>query len=289
MVTDPQEKAKNLDLYIYKDQSIPVGAVEMKSLGLYTWAGNFEFDTTAHYRFEMKGEGLVGDTTVYDTATHAIARANRPWQASSYDGGFRVTSKSTNAVPFDKPFMIVDSLLFQMGAAEGGLYRMGHPLVEFDEPVMVTITPDERFSPDDQAIYQMTGGIWEELPTISKKGEIMAWTRSMGYFKIGDRTIEVPEETLLGNNYPNPFNSSTNVEFDIGFFGGPDQRVHIAVYNILGQRVRTLHEGVLGIGRHALRWNGRDMRESPVSSGIYVIRLVSDAGVSQSKKMTLVR
>ena len=105
----------------------------------------------------------------------------------------------------------------------------------------------------------------------------------------GDKTIEVPEETLLGNNYPNPFNSSTNVEFDIGFFGGPEQRIRVAVYNILGQRVKTLHEGPLAIGHHSLRWNGRDMRESPVSSGIYVIRLVSDAGVSQSKKMTLVR
>ncbi len=289
MVTDPEEKAKNLEMYIFKDQTVPVGAVEMKSLGLYTWVGNFEFDTTAHYRFEMKGDGLVGDTTVYDTATHALARANRPWQASSYDGGFRVTAKSANAVPFDKPFMIVDSLLFEVGEAEGGLYRMGHPLVEFDRPVMVTIAASEQFNPDDQAIYQMIGGIWEELPTIAKKGEIMAWTSSMGYFKIGDKNIEGPEETLLGNNYPNPFNSSTNVEFDIGFFGGPEQRVHVAVYNILGQRVKTLHEGPLAIGHHSLRWNGRDIRESPVSSGIYVIRLVSDAGISQSKKMTLVR
>ncbi len=117
----------------------------------------------------------------------------------------------------------------------------------------------------------------------------MAWTKSMGYFKIGDKTVEVPEETLLGNNYPNPFNSSTNIEFDIGFFGGPEQRVFVSVYNILGQRVKTLHEGIIPIGRHSMRWNGRDMNESPVSSGIYVLRLISDSGISQSKKMTLVR
>ena len=289
MVTDTTEKAKNLDLYIYRDGTIPVGAVEMKSLGLYTWVGNFEFDTTANYQFEMKGDGLVGDTTVYDTASHALARANRPWKASSYDGGFSVISKSTNAVAFDKPFMIVDSLLFDPGEAEGGLYRMGHPLVEFEKPVMVTINPDDRFDEEKQAIHQMVGGVWEELPTVSKNGKIMAWTKSMGYFKIGDKTIEVPEETLLGNNYPNPFNSSTNIEFDIGFFGGPEQRVFVSVYNILGQRVKTLHEGIISIGRHSMRWNGRDMNESPVSSGIYVLRLISDSGISQSKKMTLVR
>ena len=45
MVTDPEEKAKNLEMYIYRDGTIPVGAVKMKSLSLFTWVGNFEFDT----------------------------------------------------------------------------------------------------------------------------------------------------------------------------------------------------------------------------------------------------
>jgi hypothetical protein len=237
----------------------------------------------------MKGDGLVGDTTVNDTATHALARASGPWRAESYDGGFTVISKAANAVPFDKPFMIVDSLLFPVGEAEDGLYRMGHPLVEFEKPVMVTILADERYPAAEQAIHQMSGGVWQELPTISRKNEIMAWTKSMGYFKIGEKTIIVPEETLLGSNYPNPFNSSTNVEFDVGFFGGPDQRIVVVIYNILGQRVKTLHDGPLAIGHHKIRWNARDMRESPVSSGLYIIRLLSDAGVTQSKKMTLIR
>ena len=131
MVTDTAETAKDLDMYIYRDGSLPVGAVEMKALDLNTWVGNFEFDTTADYSFKMEGAGLIGDTTVYDTATHALARANGPWRAESYDGGFTVISTAANAVPFDKPFMIVDSLLFPVGEAEGGLYRMGHPLVEF--------------------------------------------------------------------------------------------------------------------------------------------------------------
>ena len=154
---------------------------------------------------------------------------------------------------------------------------------------MVTLLADERYPADEQAVHQMSGGVWQELPTISRKNEIMAWTKSMGYFKIGEKTIIVPEETLLGSNYPNPFNSSTNVEFDVGFFGGPDQRIVVVIYNILGQRVKTLHDGPLAIGHHKIRWNARDMRESPVSSGLYIIRLLSDAGVSQSKKMTLVR
>ena len=289
MVTDTTETAKSLKMYVYKNTTIPVGEVKMDSLGLYTWVGSFEFDTTANYRFEMQGQGVVGDTIINDTLTHALARANGPWRAESYDGGFSVMSQSSNAIAFDKPFMIVDSLLFPIGEAIGGLYRMGHPLVSFEKPVMVTLKSIEDISSENQAIHQLSGGSWIELPTIHRNGEIMAWTEQMGYFKIGTKTIIVPEETTLGDNYPNPFNSSTTVEFDVGFFGGPDQRISVAVYNILGQKIKSLHEGPLNFGHHVLRWNARDMREAPTASGVYLLRLISDAGVVQTKKMTLVR
>ena len=289
MVTDTTEKAKSLKMYVYKNNTIPVGEVKMDSLGLFTWVGGFEFDTTANYRFEMQGQGVVGDTTINDTVSHALARAKGAWRAMSSDGGFSVMSQSSNSVSFDKPFMIVDSLLFPLGEAIGGLYRMGHPLVSFEKPVMVTIKSIEDRSGENQAIHQLSGGSWKELPTIHKNGEIMAWTDQMGYFKIGSKTIIVPEETSLRDNYPNPFNSSTTIEFDVGFFGGPDQRISIGVYNILGQKIKNLHEGPLNFGHHVLRWNGRDMNEAPAASGVYLFRLISNSGTVQTKKMTLVR
>ena len=289
MVTDTTEKAKSLSMYVYKNNTIPVGEVKMDSLGLYTWVGGFEFDTTANYRFEMQGQGVVGDTTINDTVSHALAKARGPWRATSADGGFSVMSQSSNSVPFDKPFMIVDSLLFPVGEAHGGFYRMGHPLVSFEKPVMVTIKSIEDISGENQAIHQLSGGSWKELPTIYKNGEIMAWTDQMGYFKIGSKTIIVPEETNLRDNYPNPFNSSTTIEFEVGFFGGPDQRISIGVYNILGQEIKNLHNGRLNFGHHVLRWNGRDMNEAPAASGVYLFRLISNSGIVQTKKMTLVR
>ena len=237
----------------------------------------------------MQGLGVVGATTINDTVSHALAKARGPWRATSADGGFSVMSQSSNSVPFDKPFMIVDSLLFPVGEAHGGFYRMGHPLVSFEIPVMVTIKSIEDISGENQAIHQLSGGSWKELPTIYKNGEIMAWTDQMGYFKIGSKTIIVPEETNLRDNYPNPFNSSTTIEFEVGFFGGPDQRISIGVYNILGQEIKNLHNGPLNFGHHVLRWNGRDMNEAPAASGVYLFRLISNSGVVQTKKMTLVR
>ena len=96
MVTDTTEKAKSLKMYVYKNNTIPVGEVKMDSLGLFTWVGGFEFDTTANYRFEMQGQGVVGDTTINDTVSHALARAKGAWRAMSSDGGFSVSvSKAT--------------------------------------------------------------------------------------------------------------------------------------------------------------------------------------------------
>ena len=62
----------------------------------------------------------------------------------------------------------------------------------------------------------------------------------MGYFRLGPKTIIVPGETNLHQNYPNPFNPTTTIIYDVGFNEGPYQRVNVAVYNLLGQHVRTL-------------------------------------------------
>ena len=111
----------------------------------------------------------------------------------------------------------------------------------------------------------------------------------MGYFKIGVRTIIVPEETALGSNYPKPFNALTHITFDVGFFGGLEQRVNVSIYNLLGQKVKTLHDDMFLIGRHDLVWDGRDAHSVPVSSGIYIVGFSTDGGVRQARKMMLVR
>ncbi|HJM95813.1 MAG TPA: hypothetical protein QF698_07045, partial [Candidatus Marinimicrobia bacterium] len=49
-----------------------------------------------------------------------------------------------------------------------------------------------------------------------------------------------PEMTNLHPNYPNPFNPVTNIRYDIGLLDGLRQNVSIYVYNLLGQRIRTL-------------------------------------------------
>lgn len=79
----------------------------------------------------------------------------------------------------------------------------------------------------------------------------------------------VPNEYFLAHNYPNPFNPVTTIEFSV-----PEESyVKLEIYNILGQKVRTLLDKILLQGTHRLEWNGKDEKSNILSSGIYFYRI----------------
>lgn len=76
-------------------------------------------------------------------------------------------------------------------------------------------------------------------------------------------------ELALYQNYPNPFNTETTIEYSIPTKGV----VNIEVYNVLGQKVRTLLSQQQETGRHQVVWDGKDDNGRAVSSGVYLIRV----------------
>lgn len=96
--------------------------------------------------------------------------------------------------------------------------------------------------------------------------------------------FSVPAVTLLGRNRPNPFSGSTVLDYQLAAAG----RVTIALYNVAGQRVRTLVDRDQMPGRYGLRWDGRDERGRSVAAGVYVCRLAAP-GTTQMRKMAVVR
>lgn len=95
---------------------------------------------------------------------------------------------------------------------------------------------------------------------------------------------ELPENFSLAQNYPNPFNPSTSIEFALP----QSSNVTLKIYNSLGQEVVTLVNHEMAAGFHTVSWNGRDNRNSQVSSGFYIYRLQAGNAVF-SKKMTFVK
>lgn len=88
----------------------------------------------------------------------------------------------------------------------------------------------------------------------------------------------------LKQNYPNPFNPSTNIEFTVGTYGHTSLRV----FNMLGQEVTKLFDGILSAGIHQVRRDGTNWAGESVPSGVYFLRLVS-AQAAESRRMILLR
>jgi len=76
----------------------------------------------------------------------------------------------------------------------------------------------------------------------------------------------------LSQNYPNPFNPNTHIDFNLA---GACQ-VKLEVYNILGNKVKTLVNGKLGAGHKSITWDGKDEQGKELASGIYFYRLKAD-------------
>lgn len=95
----------------------------------------------------------------------------------------------------------------------------------------------------------------------------------------------LPATFALYYAWPNPFNASTTIQFDLP----TPSRVELRVYNALGQHTRDLTPGRrLAAGRHIVRWDGRDDDGRHVASGVFFYRL-SAAGVQATARVALTR
>jgi hypothetical protein len=94
----------------------------------------------------------------------------------------------------------------------------------------------------------------------------------------------VPVVTELKGNYPNPFNPVTTINYSVK----NDGPVSIDIYNIRGQKVRSLVDDVQKAGNHTIVWNGSDNTGKVVSSGVYFYKM-NAGNYSQTKKMMLMK
>jgi subtilisin family serine protease len=92
----------------------------------------------------------------------------------------------------------------------------------------------------------------------------------------------IPGGFRLSRNFPNPFNSDTAIRLTAPA-GGQTQTVTLALCDVSGRTVRLLYRGTLSPGEHSFSWDGIDDRGRPVSSGVYLCKLISANTVSFQK------
>jgi len=116
-------------------------------------------------------------------------------------------------------------------------------------------------------------------------GGVVLSTVTGGATGIEDQSdnLLLKEMTLLPN-YPNPFNPSTTLQFELQ----RRSNVLLQITDVSGRHVRTLVNDSRSAGHHEVKWDGRDDAGNSITSGVYLSRLESK-GVVQSQKMLLVR
>lgn len=99
-----------------------------------------------------------------------------------------------------------------------------------------------------------------------------------------DASVTLPKEFALHDNYPNPFNPSTTIRFDLP----KTSDVSITIYNMLGQKIKVFNNMQISAGYHSITWNATNDYGNPVSAGMYLYQLKTKEFV-KTKKMVLLK
>ena len=137
------------------------------------------------------------------------------------------------------------------------------------------------FDKPDQTIGNIILQVKQEQSIGFAKDDI-----TLRYTLLGDPALKFPSDIIAGipepdpdiltgfelfQNYPNPFNPKTTIRYSVGaIHESPLQKINLSIYNILGQKVVTLVEGLKSAGTYSVTWSPGD-----IPSGIYLIRLNS--------------
>jgi hypothetical protein len=122
--------------------------------------------------------------------------------------------------------------------------------------------------------------------------QIPARTEVAPLFGSGEKTqqVAVPGEYALHANYPNPFNPTTLIQYDL-----PEaSNVRVTVFNVLGEEVATLVNGEVGAGYRTVEWNTENSAGKSIASGVYIYQMKATSLTSgqeffQVRKMVLMK
>ncbi len=176
-----------------------------------------------------------------------------------------------------------DELTFSWEGLEGLPQGWSVTLIDRERNAEMDLTKESDYRFRLRSINERNKAIDREEPVLKKTKSgsesarfVLAVTPASA---AGNGSTDKPESVKLNPNYPNPFNPTTNISYELN----RDTRVKLTVWNIVGQKVATLVDGIVEAGEHTETWNATDM-----PSGIYIAQLEVEGNVF-IRKMTLIK
>ena len=228
------------------------------------------FDTTAYYPpFDLEYNNRVWDGDGDGISIIDIG----PYEYGS--GEFGKISGYITETDSGEP---VDYVLLRINNEPGNFeFADSVGYYEFRLPAGTYDLYAERVFYEDNIIYSITV---EDSETTELDFNM---TSTLPNVLVGDETIAPVLAGIIHLNYPNPFNPTTTIYFKLEEAG----KVNVAIYNIKGQLVRTLENGVLAEGSHFLTWDGTDEKGRSLSSGVFLYKIETKSETATGKLLLL--
>jgi len=137
--------------------------------------------------------------------------------------------------------------------------------------------------PNERATVRFTVSATDGIDTVKVTGDdrVLFVNR---YEYLSTVSEGIPNEFALHENYPNPFNPTTTLRFDL-----PEvSDATVTIYNMLGQKVRTFNMNDTPAGYHSIKWDATNDYGDPVGAGVYLYQLRANQFV-KTKKMVLLK
>lgn len=145
----------------------------------------------------------------------------------------------------------------------------------------------DSYEQNPEYTYQDTGYYSVRLRIINYIGGTENFAFRENYIHVTEgnslQNEVVKNKEIILSNYPNPFNPSTTIEFSIQ----NESFINLSIFNIKGQKIKSLTNDKYPKGNHSIIWNGDDESGKPVSSGIYLYKLKVGNQVSVKRMLLL--
>lgn len=232
---------------------------------------------------------------LFEREQYVISHGNweRRWKISISNNRLRFTIKTTNGIiDLDTEAILKKNTLYNVTAVYSGSeieiyinnkldafkYHWGDLLsTDIDLMVAQTVPGDNNYNfkgtLDDIRIYDYA----LSLETIA---ELFDFPTNVN----DEENMPLPTFTKLFQNYPNPFNGDTNIKFQVSQISS----VKLEIYNILGQKIKTLVNQSKAPGYYSVIWNGKNESGHDTNSGIYFMRF-NDGNYDEYRKLIFLK
>ncbi len=247
-------------------QTLPLQPVSLDTIPDFTPANAFDYLVATPALLPADAESLVVDLSL--------------WTENAEKVGSGANSKISLEFKDDDE----QSLTTISGPAFSASGSISEKALRFAVPLA---TVKQALGSKSVKVNVQIEGLTPNSTTFASLGHIYDFNKSVENSSAEQEVLtsnSLPQTTSLMGSYPNPFNPETTIKYQIDDSG----QVRLNIFNLRGQRIRTLVDELRTPGTYEARWDGKDKNGQAVASGIYVIQIQA-GNVIDARKITLLK